>query len=706
MSDLINNLKFEINQNIATITFDLENEKINKLSFEVLKEFDEKLTLIKEDHTIKALVIDSAKKDIFIAGADIKEIEQLKDSEEVYEALMNIHKIFNKLENLSIPTIAYINGACMGGGLELALACKYRVLSTNEKTKLAFPEIKLGIFPGFAGTFRTPKLIGLLDALDLILTGKTVDAKKAYKINLADAIFDDAQKEFMLGDFVQKAINGTLGSRKSFYLLNYPPFNEIIFARTLKNLEDKVNPEFKAPYKALEVIKATINKDIESANKFEATTFSQIAITEESKHLIKLFFLFEKLNKNFQKTSNPISNAVVLGNGVMGKGIIWLLSKYLKDVRIKLRDISQAHEIIKDVSKIYDYLVKTRKMTKNEVDFKLNKISYTQNFDGFKHFDFIIEAIVEDEKTKKETYSQIEKVVNENAIIATNTSSISINKLGSDLKNKENFIGVHFFNPVNLMPLVEVIPSKHTSKETINKVFELLISCGKTPILVKDCAGFIVNRILLPYLNEAAFILNDGSKIEHIDHVIKEFGMPMGPFTLADTVGIDVGYKVATILHEEYGYRMPIAPIIEKMYEANYLGKKSENGGFYQYDGKDDFVNEHVISMLSNNDKIISDEEIVQRCLYIMINEASRCLEENIVSDASIIDFAMITGTGFPAYKGGLLTYANEVGLKNILESLRRFERDYGSRFTPSKLLIKLVEEHEDFETGEALWKG
>ena len=706
MSNLINNIKFEINENIATITFDLENEKINKLSFEVLKEFDEKLNLVQQDHTIKALVIDSAKKDIFIAGADIKQIEQLKNSDEIYEALMDIHKIFNKLENLSIPTIAYINGACMGGGLELALACKYRVLSTNEKTKLAFPEIKLGIFPGFAGTFRTPKLIGLLDALDLILTGKTVDAKKAYKINLADAIFDDAQKEFMLGDFVQKAINGTLGSRKSFYLLNYPPFNEIIFARTLKNLEDKVNPEFKAPYKALEVIKATINKDIESANKFEATTFSQIAITEESKHLIKLFFLFEKLNKNFQKTSNPISNAVVLGNGVMGKGIIWLLSKYLKDVRIKLRDISQAHEIIKDVSKIYDYLVKTRKMTKNEVDFKLNKISYTQNFDGFKHFDFIIEAIVEDEKTKKETYSQIEKVVNENAIIATNTSSISINKLGSDLKNKENFIGVHFFNPVNLMPLVEVIPSKHTSKETINKVFELLISCGKTPILVKDCAGFIVNRILLPYLNEAAFILNDGSKIEHIDHVIKEFGMPMGPFTLADTVGIDVGYKVATILHEEYGYRMPIAPIIEKMYEANYLGKKSENGGFYQYDGKDDFVNEHVISMLSNNDKIISDEEIVQRCLYIMINEASRCLEENIVTEAAIIDFAMITGTGFPAYRGGLLTYANEVGLKNILESLRRFERDYGSRFTPSKLLIKLVEEHEDFETGEALWKG
>ena len=343
-------------------------------------------------------------------------------------------------------------------------------------------------------------------------------------------------------------------------------------------------------------------------------------------------------------------------------------------------------------------------MTKNEADFKLNKISYTENFTGFKNFDFIIEAIVEDENTKKQTYAQIETLTNENAIIATNTSSISIEKLSSEVKNKENFLGVHFFNPVNLMPLVEVIPNSNTSKETINKVFELLISCGKTPILVGDCAGFIVNRILLPYMNEAAFILEQGSKIEKIDNLIKDFGMPMGPFTLADTVGVDVGYKVACILNEAYGNRMPIASIIEKMYDAKLFGAKTE-AGFYEYAGRDIYPNAHVTSMLENNNKIIEDEEIVQRCIYIMINEASRCLEENIVTDASIIDFAMISGTGFPAYKGGLLNYANEIGLKNILESLRKFEKEYGSRFTPSNLLIKLVEEYEDFETGEALWK-
>ncbi|MBP7225411.1 MAG: enoyl-CoA hydratase/isomerase family protein [Aliarcobacter sp.] len=700
----MSNIVLEINQNVARIIFDLENEKVNKLSFEILKEFDEKLNIIKDDSSIKALVIDSAKKDIFIAGADIKEIEKLKDEKEVYDSLMEVHQIFNKLENLTIPTIAYINGACMGGGLELALACKYRVITTNPKTKLAFPEIKLGIFPGFAGTIRAPKIIGLVAALDLILTGKTIDAKKAYKLNLADIIFDDAQKEFMLDDFIKKAIYGTIEKRIDFNLLNYAPLNEIVFNKTLKGLLNKVNKDFQAPFVALEVIRATINKEFEDSIKVEAREFAKLAITKESKNMIKLFFLFEKLNKNFEKTQNPISNAVVLGNGVMGKGIIWLFSKYLNDVRIKIRDISHANEIIKDVSKIYDYLIKSRKMTKNEVDFKLNKISYTDKFNGFKNFDFIIEAIIEDEETKKDTYKQIENIVNENAIIATNTSSISIEKLASEIKNKENFLGVHFFNPVNLMPLVEVIPTSNTSKETINKVFELLITAGKTPILVGDCAGFIVNRILLPYLNEAAFILEEGSKIEKIDSLIKDFGMPMGPFTLADTVGIDIGYKVAKILNEAYGSRMPIASIIEKMNDAKFLGLKTK-AGFYEYDGKDKYVNTHVTSMIQNNTKIFEDEQIVQRCIYIMINEASRCLEENIVSDASIIDFAMITGTGFPAYKGGLLSYANDIGLKNILESLRTFEKEYGSRFTPSNLLIKLVEEYEDFETGVDLWK-
>lgn len=698
------NLFLEIKAGIARLTIDLENEKVNKLSIAVLEEFDEVLDSIKDNSSIKALVITSAKKNVFIAGADIEEIEQLEDEKEVYDLLMRVHTIFNKLENLEFPSIAYINGACMGGGLELALACTHRVATTSDKTKLAFPEVKLGIFPGFAGCLRAPKVVGLINSLDLILSGKTIDAKKAYRIRLVDEVFHDGQKESKLESFIQRVIYNKVKSRRKFNLFETWPLREIVFSKTLKTLEKKVNKDFEAPYKALEVIKDTYARSFKQGIKVEAREFSKLAVTKESKNMIKLFFTFQKLNKNFDKTENPISSSAILGNGVMGKGIIWLFSKYLKEVRIKVRKIEQVQGILKDVAKTYDFLVKTRRMTANQVGFKLNDISYTEKFDGLSNTDFAIEAIIEDEKAKKEAYKELEKVLKPDAIIATNTSSISIEKLGSELKNKENFLGVHFFNPVNMMPLVEVIPSSHTSKETINKVFELLTSCGKTPILVGDCAGFIVNRILLPYLNEAAFILEEVPDIKRIDKVVKDFGMPMGPFTLADTVGIDIGFKVASILKEAYGDRMPISPIIEKIYNKKELGVKT-GSGFYKYNKKEKIVNNNVTSMLDKSSKLITDEQIINRCIYIMINEASRCLEEGIVDDPSIIDFAMVTGTGFPPYKGGLCNLANEIGIKNIVKTLQELEKDYGSRFTPSNLLVKLLEDDKDFNTGETLWK-
>lgn len=699
------NLNLEIKDGIARITFDLENEKVNKLSTNVLSEFDETLDVIKNNSSIKALVVQSAKRNIFIAGADIEEIETLSKEEEIYELLMKVHSIFNKLENLPFPSIAYINGACMGGGLELALACTYRIATTNSKTKLAFPEIKLGIFPGFAGCLRAPKIVGLVNALDIILSGKNLDAKKAYRIKLVDEIFDDGQKEFKLEEFIQKAIKKEVKNRKKFALLETWPLREIVFSKAYKNLEKKVNKDFKAPYVALEVIKDTFARSFNEGLKVEAREFSKIATTHESKNMIKLFFTFQKLNKNYEKTANPINNAVILGNGVMGKGIIWLFSKYLQNVRIKVRKIDQIHSILKDVSKIYDFLVKTRRMTANQVDFKLNKITYTDKFEGLKTSDIAIEAIIEDEKAKKDAFKSLENSMKNDAIIATNTSSISIERLSSDIKNKENFLGVHFFNPVNMMPLVEVIPTSHTSKETINKVFELLISCGKTPILVGDCAGFIVNRILLPYLNEAAFILEEHGDIKHIDKLIKNFGMPMGPFTLADTVGIDIGYKVANILNESYGSRMPVASIIEKIYNKKELGVKT-GSGFYTYKGKKaKDVNPNVTQLLDKKSKILNDEDIINRCIFIMINEASRCLEEGIVDDPNIIDFAMITGTGFPPYKGGLCTLANKIGIKNVVKSLEKYEKSYGERFKPSSLLLKLQEQDKDFNTGETLWK-
>lgn len=700
------NLILNINEGIANIYFDLENEKVNKLTFEVFKQLDTLLDQIILNKSIKVLIISSLKKDIFIAGADIKEINAFETQEESKEALLKAHKVLNKLENLKIPSIAYINGACLGGGLELALACTYRVASRNKKTIFSFPEVKLGFFPGLAGTIRAPKLIGLINALDLILSAKRIDALYAYKIKLVNEIFYEGQKEFKLKTFIKNVLNKKIKLRKSNSLLEAFSFTRnYIFNKTYENLKQKVNEDFKAPYKALEVIRKTYKRmNLEDSINLEAQEFSKLALSKESSYLINLFFTFEKLNKNFSKTEDKISFVTVLGNGVMGKGLIFLFSKYLNDVRIKVRDLSQVQSILNSVFKIYQFLIKKRKMTVNEVDFKMNKISYTNTYEGLKGSDFVLEAIIEDKDIKKHTYLNLEKHLKTSCILASNTSSLLIEDLSQELKNKRNFLGVHFFNPVNLMPLVEVIPNSHTSKKTINRVFELLISCNKTPILVKDCAGFIVNRILLPYLNEAAFILEEGSSIEEIDKCIKEFGMPMGPFSLADSVGLDIGYKVSEVLNKAYGERMPIANILKKLNELKLFGKKTQEG-FYTYEKNSIEINPSIEAFVKQKNKKIFKDEIINRCILRMVNEAARCLEENIVSEANIIDFAMISGTGFPAYKGGILSYANDFGIKEVIKTLKKYEDSYGLRFKACNLLHELEKNSENFNTGERLWK-
>ena len=696
------NILLKIQNNIATLEIDCKNEKVNILSLQVLNELDEKLNEIIQNKSIKLLLIQSGKNNTFIAGADIKEIQAFKDEEEVLGLLEKGHSIFNKLENLNIPSVVYINGACMGGGLELALACTYRVISAQSK--LAFPEVKLGFFPGLGGTQRAPKVMGLINALDLILSGKTIDAKKAYRIQLADAIFDEGQKEFKLKAFIKNVLNHKIKKRKTFSLLESWPLRELIFSKALKTLKRKVNKDFKGPYIALNIIKKTYQKDFKHGLELEAKEFSKLAVSKEAKYMIELFFMFEKYNKNFTKTKDPLSKVSILGCGVMGQGIIWLFSKYLKEVRIKDISLDYIQGALKKIAKLYDFALQNRSLSKTQVDFNMNKISYTKDFSGMKDIEFAIEVIFENEKVKKQAYKELEEVLNPDAIIASNTSSISIETLSQNIKNKKNFLGVHFFNPANLMPLVEVIPSSHTSKKTINRVLELLVSCGKTPIVVGDCAGFVVNRILLPYLNEAAFILKDSSSITQIDKVLKDFGMPMGPFVLADTVGIDVGYEVSKILNKAYGKRMPISDILIKLHELKLFGRKTQEG-FYTYEGKNIQENQSIESMINENRKDISKNEILDRCLLIMINEAARCLEENIVQDANTINFAMITGTGFPPYKGGLLSYANDLGLEYIVKTLKKLQEEQGLRFKPCKLLLALEKNNQNFNTGDTLWK-
>jgi len=703
-----NNIKLNIQDNIATLCFDLENEKINKLSFAVLEELKNKIQELKTNTDIKVLLITSAKKHIFIAGADINEIKSVKEEDEVYDILMGVDEVFTSIESLPFPTISVIDGACMGGGLELALSCTFRVATNTSRVKIALPEVKLGIFPGFGGTQRLPKLIGLIKSLDMILTGKTLDAKRAYSLGVIDKYFSQGQFEYKLQDFIDGVILGKIKKHEpAFNVLESLSFSrDIIFKKAKQSLNKKLHPSFTAPFIALDVIQNSYEDNIKDGIKKEARAFAKLAITPESKHLIDLFFVSEDLKKDYKdiEFDTKINNTTIIGNGVMGKGIIWLFSKYAKEVRIKLRKLEQAQGIISATSKLYSYFVKSRKMTKKQVELKLNKLSYTNQFNGLSRMDLVVEAIIEDKEQKKQTYKQVEMSVNKNTIIATNTSSISVNSLSQDLEHKDRFIGMHFFNPVNKMPLVEVIASKETSELTIAKSFEFLRRCGKTPILVGDCAGFLVNRVLIPFINEAGYILEEGESISNIDKILKEFGMPMGAFELTDVVGIDVGYKVASILEESYGNRMKINSILLSVYnDLKLLGKKA-NKGFYTYETNSiDKENQDVLKLITNTTSS-SSKDIINRTIFIMINEASRCLEEGIIKKVSYLDFAMIAGAGFPAFRGGLLKYADEIGINVIINELENYKELYGDRYTPSKLLYELQENKKTFYTGEELW--
>ncbi len=711
-----NTLTLTIEKNgVANLIFDLPNEKVNKLSKVVLEELEKAINVIDGNKAIRVLLITSPKRDIFIAGADINEIRDIKDSKDALEKVSRGQNILHKISQLKIPTVAIINGACLGGGLELALACKYRVAVTNKKTSLGLPEVNLGIIPGFGGTQRLPRLIGLQESLKIILSGKAIDASKAFKIGLVD---DLAREEFLeekLSEFVTEILKGEenlyLKKRKdlrrklccSEFLTKY-----IVFYLAKKDLYEKTKGNYPAPFYALEVIKRTYSacKSIESGLKVELEAFCELAVDDISKNLIQIFFTSEALKKDLgveNVEGYEVKNAALLGAGVMGGGIAWLFAN--NNVDIRLKDITQNAIALgyNQVSKIYNQLKKIKKVTEEQSNAKIANITNSLDFVGFDKIDYVVEAVVENIDVKKKVLAEAEEKVSRNAVIVSNTSSLSISEMSSALKRPEQFAGMHFFNPVNRMPLVEVIRGEKTSDQTIATVVKLTKKLGKTPIVVKDVAGFLVNRILLPYMNEASYLLQEGAEIKRVDSLIEKFGMPMGPFVLADVVGIDVGVKVAHSLYEGYGERMKVSAILDEIYNnhKDLLGKKSNKGFYLQSNNQVNSEIEKILVKVRKSENIvkreISDSEIIDRCLLTMINEAAKCLEENVVKNAAYLDMAMIMGTGFPPFKGGILRYADLRGIKEVVSKLHELNEKHGLRFEVSKLLLEMAKNDQKF---------
>lgn len=703
---------------IGQLLFDLPGEKVNKLSLPVLKELD---TLLDElaSKDLNALVISSGKEDIFIAGADIKSFEEIFKSNEKTEEMMRFgHRVFNKLSQLPYPTIALIDGACLGGGLELALACTYRIATDNPKTLIGLPEVSLGIIPGWGGTQRLPRLIGLVEGLNLILTGKPVKAEKAYKLHLVDALVAKEFKDEKSAEFVnfwmtpigQKHLLEKRKRGVTDWLLGSNPLGRaLLFSQARKTLLDKTKGHYPAPLLALQVIKESTGKPLKEGLEIEIQGIVKHIASPSgikiAQNLISLFFTQEALKKDpgiANAKPKPIASTAVLGAGVMGSGIAYILSNRDYPVRMKDIDLTMLGKGFSSIKSLYDYNVKEKRLKPYEAGLKFQRVSGTTDFTGFHSPDLIVEAATENLELKQKLFSDIESVIKPEAILATNTSSLSVNALAKSLKHPERFIGMHFFNPVPRMPLVEVVPGSQTDPDAVASVVELCKKLGKTPIVVGDCAGFLVNRIFTIGANEFMHLYEEGVSFDKLEKIMLRFGYPMGPFTLADEIGIDVLAKVNKVLESAYGSRMKGSPILDKMLDQQLLGKKVGKG-FFLYQGKKRTRNPVIESFRGAvKEPDISDVEMSDRFLLSMINEATRTLSENVISRPDYLDMSLIMGTGFPPFRGGLLRYADELGIDYVVDHLQQFSQKWGDRFTPCQRLLDMQKAGKRFYPSQA----
>lgn len=698
-------ISFEVKDQVAYAGFGFNCDKsMTVLDEETLKELDQII-----DHVaglgseVKGLIFHTHKDGCFLAGADISLINSLKTESEAANGAEQGQNLFNKIEDLRCTTIAAINGVCLGGGMELALSCKIILASDQKKTQMGLPEVKLGLLPGFGGTYRMPKRIGLPAALDLILTGKSIDARKAKKIGLISESFPKENLLTQALTFMGKSGKKT-SLKDSLEQLATDNFlsKKIIFQKARENVLKETKGFYQAPLKILDVMEAGMMKGRSSYLSIESQAFGELCVGEQSQNLQHLFFLMEGAKKYpGPKAENTpkLNRGAVLGAGTMGGGIAWLMANnsmfpLMKDIAKEGLELG-----LKQASDNFKGALKRRKMTEDDYERKMRSIHPTLSYDGFKKSDLVIEAIVENMDIKKKTFSDLEKHVSPTCLITSNTSSLSVQEMAGALEHPERFAGLHFFNPVHRMPLVEIITHDKVSPETLKALYDWVLKVKKTPVIVKDGPGFLVNRILMPYLNEAGFLLEEGVSLKSIDDACLNFGMPMGPGRLLDEVGIDVAVKVAKILHEGLGDRAASSSMSAKMTEKGLLGRKS-NKGFYLYDerGKVTGENPEMNDILPSETKRMSETEIQMRVFLPMINEASTVLADGIVQEASMVDLGLIFGIGFPPFRGGLLRYADSEGLPRILDALENFANKVDAhRYGPSAYLKNLVDQKKKF---------
>ena len=675
--------------NILKVVFDLKDQSANVFNTLALKELGEVLEVVKKQ-SARGLLFTSGKPGGFVFGADVTEfLDHFKKTEaEMVTWIASINDIFNGYEDLPYPKVALVNGFALGGGCEIALTMDYRLAS--PKAAMGLPETKLGIIPGWGGTVRLPRLIGADHAIEWVTGAKHYKADEALKFGAIDGIVEEAKLEEAGLRLLDRCLSGELDWKARVNTKNSPlKLDKIESMMTFDGSKSFVaalaGPNYPAPVKAVEAMQKAAWLDRTGALKIEGETFAQCGKTKTAECLVQVFMgdqYLKKVSKKMTKDAQPTKFGAVLGAGIMGGGIAYQSASMgvgvlMKDIKTEQLDLG-----MNEASKIMLKEIERKKSSPEKMAKILASITPTLSYADFGHTQFVVEAVVENEKVKKAVLADVENNTSPDTVLASNTSTISITKLAEGLKRPEKFCGMHFFNPVHRMPLVEIIRGAKTSQDTIARAVNYANQMGKTPIVVNDCAGFLVNRILFPYFNGFIFLLEDGVDFQRVDKVMEKFGWPMGPAYLLDVVGIDTGFHASSIMANAFPDRMGFKSktILEVMYELKRFGQKN-NLGFYEYEmdkkGKPvKKVNPAVYEIIKPTVKRqieVTDEDIVMRMMLPMIIESSRCLEDKIVESPVEVDMGLLLGLGFPPFRAGALKYADSIGLKNLDEVSKKY---------------------------------
>jgi 3-hydroxyacyl-CoA dehydrogenase/enoyl-CoA hydratase/3-hydroxybutyryl-CoA epimerase len=687
---------------IVVLTLDVPGSKVNTLGKAVFEEFQWLMTEAESDRSLKGIVFTSGKPDNFIAGADINEFLGIRSALEGETMSRGGQAFLDRLAALPVPVVAAIHGTCMGGGTETILACRYRIASDDPKTAIGLPEVMLGILPGAGGTQRLPRLIGLAKSLDLILTGRALKATRASKAGLVDEV---VPKSVLLVAAKKAALalaEGRLTPRRPGIGLSEKLLRPIIFSKAKKSVLEKSGGHYPAPVEIVDVVRQGTATSLAEGLKVEAKAFGRLSVTEESRALVSVFFATQEIKKDAgyppETRGLEVKKLGVLGAGLMGAGIAGSAVESGFPVRLKDTTLESLGRGLGYVRGLLEERRKRGGLSRLEVGHRMDRLSPTLDYSGFKRADLVIEAVFEDLELKRKVLADVEEATSDACVFASNTSSLPIAEVAAGARRPSRVVGMHFFSPVHKMPLLEVIVTPSSDAESLATAVTFGRRIGKHVIVVRDGPGFYTSRALAPYMNEAARLVEEGVPIEDLDRAMLSFGFPVGPITLLDEVGIDVGGKVAKVMYHAFGERMAPPESMAKVLADGRLGRKNKRG-FYRYDGAKKTVDESVYGLLPGGGarQPRDAREIQDRLVFAFLNEAVLCLQEGILRSPRDGDVGAIFGLGFPPFLGGPFRYLDHLGARFSVEMLEKLSGRHGERFRPADMLVSLAKEGKSF---------